>query len=69
MSTYKLRNGGKVVRVSENELDKYLTKGYIIVEDKPKVTEKQETVSQEPISDMVDTQKPRSSRRKSSNKK
>ena len=30
MSTIKVIRGNKVVRVTENELDKYLSKGYVI---------------------------------------
>lgn len=53
----KLRNGGKIVRVTENELDKYLTKGYVIVETN-QVPEKQETVSQKPVEKTVEEDKP-----------
>lgn len=59
----KVRRGGKVVRVIENELAKYISKGYVIVEDK-KVTEKPNKVSQEPIIKTFDTPKPRTSKRK-----
>lgn len=30
----KVRNGGKIVRVTKNELEKYLTKGYEIIGEK-----------------------------------
>lgn len=65
MNTIKLRNGGKIVRVTENELEKYLTKGYVRVENK-KVTEKQETVSQKPVLDTYSgiPAKPRTNKRK-----
>lgn len=43
-----VRKGGKIVRVTENELAKYTSKGYVIVADK-KATEEQTTVPQEPI--------------------
>lgn len=32
MSEIKVRRGGKIVRVTENELEKYLGKGYVIYE-------------------------------------
>lgn len=32
MSEIKVRKGGKIVRVTENELEKYLIKGYTIIE-------------------------------------
>ena len=48
MERIKVRRGGKIVRVIENELAKYLTKGYVIVEDK-KADEVQNTVPQKPI--------------------
>lgn len=47
MSTIKLRNGGKIVRVTENELEKYLTKGYVRVETK--ADDVQKVVHQKPI--------------------
>ena len=53
----KIRNGGKIVRVTENELDKYLTKGYVIVETN-QASEKQETVSQKPVEKTVEEDKP-----------
>jgi len=48
MERIKVRRGGKIVRVIENELAKYLSKGYVIVEDK-KADEVQNTVPQKPI--------------------
>lgn len=48
MERIKVKRGGKIVRVIENELAKYLTKGYVIVEDK-KADEVQNTVPQKPI--------------------
>lgn len=48
MERIKVRRGGKIVRVIENELAKYLSKGYVIVEDK-KADEVQEVVPQKPI--------------------
>lgn len=32
MSEIKVKRGGKIVRVTENELEKYLGKGYVIYE-------------------------------------
>lgn len=43
----KLKKANKIVRVTENELEKYLTKGYVKIEDK--VNEVQKIVSHEPI--------------------
>jgi hypothetical protein len=34
MKRIKVRKGGKIVRVTENELEKYLGKGYEIQEEK-----------------------------------
>lgn len=72
MKTVTVRKGGKIVRVSPNELDKYVSKGYVIVEDK-KVSEVQETVPHEPefieeakpvVEDTVETVKPRGKRKR-----
>lgn len=72
MKTVTVRKGGKIVRVSPNELDKYVSKGYVIVEDK-KVSGVQETVPHEPefieeakpvVEDTVETVKPRGKRKR-----
>jgi len=34
MSEIKLRKANRIVRVTENELDKYLSVGYVVVPDK-----------------------------------
>lgn len=45
----KLRRGGKIVRVTENELAKYITKGYVRVDEIKKANEEQTTVPREPV--------------------
>ena len=32
MSTIKVRRGAKIIRTTENELEKYITKGYEIID-------------------------------------
>lgn len=54
----KVRKANKIVSVSENELDKYLTKGYYIIEERQPsaqvvdnptyITEETETVVKKP---------------------
>ena len=51
--TIKLRKGGKIVRVTENELDKYITKGYTRVDVETKVNVAP-SVPREPIDEKID---------------
>ena len=67
MNRIKLRKGGKIVRVTENELNKYLTKGYTIVEDN-KVIEVQD-VPQEPVVEETVEEAPKKRTAKSTTRK
>lgn len=74
MNRIKVIRGNKIVRVTENELDKYLSKGYVIKEDGGKLSsestqptpkvEKSTVVAEEPKADTKQVTKTRRSRKK-----
>ena len=59
----KVRKGNKIIRASENELAKYLGKGYVIVEEK-KADVPQKTVVQKPTEEAVEEPKPKKTTRR-----
>lgn len=46
MSTIKVRKANRIIRVTENELDKYLADGYVVMETK--VSQPSQTVVDKP---------------------
>jgi len=70
MSEITVRRGGKIVRVTENELDKYLTKGYEVYGSKKEKIPSSPVVEEKAIADedVVIAEKPKKSTAKRTRK-